>query len=53
MSKDSVEFFDEKGIKVNKKVLELSKDEKEYEKGDYKHFMAKEIDEQPDTIKNV
>ena len=25
---------------------------KEYEKGDYKHFMAKEIDEQPLTIKN-
>ncbi len=48
----SVEFFNEKGIKVNKKVLELSKDHQEYEKGDYKHYMAKEIDEQPTTIKN-
>jgi len=47
-----VEFFNEKGNKVNKKVLELSKDDQEYEKGDYKHFMAKEIDEQPTTIKN-
>ena len=50
--KDGVEFFDEKGNKVNKKVLELSKDDQEYEKGDYKHFMAKEIEEQPTTIKN-
>ena len=50
--KDNVEFFDEKGKKINKKVLELSKDDQEYEKGDYKHFMAKEIDEQPTTIKN-
>jgi glucosamine--fructose-6-phosphate aminotransferase (isomerizing) len=52
IKKDGVEFFDEIGNKVNKKVLELSKDEQEYEKGDYKHFMAKEIDEQPTTIKN-
>ena len=52
IKKDNVEFFDEKGKKVNKKILELSKDDQEYEKGDYKHFMAKEIDEQPTTIKN-
>tara|TARA_Y100000590_G_scaffold327217_1_gene371486 strand:- start:668 stop:2488 length:1821 start_codon:yes stop_codon:yes gene_type:complete len=50
--KDSIDFFDEKGIKVNKKVLELSSNENNYDKGDYKHFMAKEIDEQPVTIKN-
>ncbi len=50
--KDRVEFFDENGKKVNKKILELSKNEQEYEKGEYKHFMAKEIDEQPTTIKN-
>ncbi len=52
IKKDNVEFFNEKGKKINKKVLELSKDDQEYEKGDYKHFMAKEIDEQPTTIKN-
>ncbi len=49
---NGVEFFDEKGNRVNKKILELSKYDKEYDKGDYKHFMAKEIDEQPTTIKN-
>ena len=52
IKKDHVEFFDEEGIKVNKKVLELSSDEQNYNKGDYKHFMAKEIEEQPTTLKN-
>jgi glucosamine--fructose-6-phosphate aminotransferase (isomerizing) len=52
LKKDHVEFFDEEGVKVNKKVLELSSEEKKYDKGDYKHFMAKEIEEQPTTLKN-
>ncbi|MDA9081782.1 glutamine--fructose-6-phosphate transaminase (isomerizing) [Candidatus Pelagibacter sp.] len=52
LKKDQVEFFDEKGIKVNKKVLELSSNEQDYDKGDFKHFMAKEIEEQPTTLKN-
>jgi len=52
IKKDQVEFFDENGIKVNKKVLELSTNEQNYEKGDFKHFMAKEIEEQPTTLKN-
>ncbi len=52
VKKDQVEFFDEVGLKVNKKVLELSSDEQNYEKGDFKHFMAKEIEEQPTTLKN-
>ena len=52
LKKDFVEFFDEEGNKINKKVLELSSDEKKYDKGDYKHFMAKEIEEQPLTLKN-
>ncbi len=47
-----VEFFDTNGNKVNKKILNLSQDNQNYDKGDYKHFMAKEIDEQPKTIKN-
>ena len=52
IKKDLVEFFDEKGKKINKKVLELSSENQKYDKGDYKHFMAKEIDEQPISIKN-
>ncbi len=52
IKKDHVEFFDGEGTKINKKVLELSSDEEKYDKGDYKHFMAKEIEEQPITLKN-
>ena len=52
LKKNQVEFFDEKGAKVNKKILELSSKEQEYDKGDFKHFMAKEIKEQPATLKN-
>ena len=52
IKKDHVEFFSEEGNKINKKVLELSSTEEKYDKGDYKHFMAKEIEEQPNTIRN-
>ncbi len=52
IKKDHVEFFSEDGAKINKKVLELSNEEEKYDKGDYKHFMAKEIEEQPITLKN-
>ena len=52
LKKDHVEFFDEKGTKVNKKVLELTSKEQDYDKGDFKHFMAKEIEEQPATLRN-
>ena len=52
LKKDHVEFFEENGNKVNKEVFNLSKDEIDYDKGDYKHYMSKEIDEQPTTIKN-
>ena len=51
IKKDEVNFFNEKGKKINKKILELSSNEQNYEKGDFKHFMAKEIEEQPATLK--
>ena len=51
IKKDQVNFFNQEGIKINKKVLELSSDQQNYEKGDFKHFMAKEIEEQPQTLK--
>ena len=46
-------FFNENGKKINKKILELSLNEASYDKGDFKHFMAKEIEEQPTTIKTA
>ena len=51
VKKDEVDFFNEDGFKINKKVLELSSDQQNYDKGDFKHFMAKEIEEQPQTLK--
>ena len=51
VKKDEVHFFNEDGKKINKKVLELSTDQENYNKGDFKHFMAKEIEEQPATLK--
>ena len=52
IKKDYVEFYSEEGTKINKKILELSSNEEKYDRGDYKHFMAKEIEEQPTTLKN-
>ena len=50
IKKDEVHFFNEDGIKINKKVLELSFDQQNYDKGNFKYFMAKEIEEQPQTL---
>ena len=52
IKKDHIEFYDTKGNKVNKEILNLSKKDQIYDKGEYKHFMAKEIEEQPLTINN-
>jgi glucosamine--fructose-6-phosphate aminotransferase (isomerizing) len=51
IKKDHVTFFNDGGKKINKKILELSSNETAYDKGDFKHFMAKEIEEQPTTLK--
>tara|TARA_B100002051_G_scaffold66045_1_gene62633 strand:+ start:1423 stop:3243 length:1821 start_codon:yes stop_codon:yes gene_type:complete len=52
IKKDNIDFFNTKGNKINKKILNLSKNDQSYDKGDYKYFMSKEIEEQPTTIKN-
>jgi glucosamine--fructose-6-phosphate aminotransferase (isomerizing) len=51
IKKDYVTFFNHEGKTINKKILELSSNETAYDKGDFKHFMAKEIEEQPITLK--
>ena len=51
VKKDQVLFFNEEGKKINKKILELTSNDASYDKGEFKHFMAKEIEEQPNTIK--
>ena len=51
ITKDTVDFYDVKKNKVNKKVFVLSDDKKKLGKGNYKNFMSKEIFEQPVTAK--
>ena len=50
LRKDKVDFYNSEGAIINKKILELSKEDIDINKGDFKHFMAKEIAEQPNTI---
>ncbi|MGC9081291.1 glutamine--fructose-6-phosphate aminotransferase [Sulfurihydrogenibium sp.] len=50
ITKDKVEIYNIKGEKVEKKPFTVNWDIAAAEKGGYKHFMLKEIYEQPKTI---
>ena len=52
LTKDQVCFYDEKLTKINKKIHTMSENDATIDKGEYKHFMLKEIYEQPITVKN-
>jgi glutamine---fructose-6-phosphate transaminase (isomerizing) len=52
LTNEKVEFYNTKGDKVNKEILILSDDKNTSEKGDFKDFMSKEINEQNITTKN-
>ena len=49
--KEKVEFYNNKKKKINKEIYELSNEDNIADKGDYKDFMSKEIDEQSVTTK--
>jgi len=49
--KEKVEFYNSDKKKINKEIFELSKEDNVADKGDYKDFMSKEIDEQSITTK--
>ena len=51
LTKNDVSFYDVNQTKINKKILTISDDENNSDKGDYKNFMSKEIFEQSSTIK--
>jgi len=51
LTKDTIEFYNSKNIKINKKILTLSNDKQVAEKGNFKDFMSKEINEQYITTK--
>ena len=51
LTKHSVEFYNKNNKKINKDILTLSDDKNIADKGDYKDFMSKEINEQNLTAK--
>ena len=51
LSKEKVEFYNSDKKKINKEVFELSNEDNIVDKGDFKDFMSKEIDEQHLTTK--
>ncbi|MCR5261924.1 MAG: glutamine--fructose-6-phosphate transaminase (isomerizing) [Candidatus Gastranaerophilales bacterium] len=50
---DGLEFYNEKDEKITKKIEQLPWEPVALSKMGYKHFMLKEIHEQPDVIRNV
>jgi len=51
LSNNKIDFYNSKNKKINKEILTLSNDKHTAEKGDYKDFMSKEINEQNITAK--
>ena len=51
LTNNKIDFYNSKNKKINKEILTLSNDKHTAEKGDYKDFMSKEINEQSITVK--
>ena len=51
LTNDKIEFYNSKNKKVNKNILTLSNDKQTAQKGSFKDFMSKEINEQSITTK--
>jgi glucosamine--fructose-6-phosphate aminotransferase (isomerizing) len=51
LTNNRVDFYNSKNKKINKEILTLSNDKHTADKGDYKDFMSKEINEQNLTVK--
>ena len=49
--REKVEFYNSDKKKINKEIFEMSNEDNVVDKGDFKDFMSKEIDEQSVTIK--
>ncbi len=53
MKKDSIDFFDIYGTRINKQTTKIEWDVTQAEKGGYDHFMLKEIYEQPRALRDT
>lgn len=50
---DSYEFFDKDGKKISKEIRKFVWEQEESQKKEYKHFMLKEIEEEPIVVKRL
>ncbi len=53
ISTDEIKVFDLQGNKIEKKVVESDLDAESISKGKFRHFMEKEIYEQPQSLRNT
>ncbi|MFK7938928.1 MAG: glutamine--fructose-6-phosphate transaminase (isomerizing) [Roseovarius sp.] len=53
VTRDSLSITDAKGMRANRQVRTIQIDQSNVDKGGHKHFMAKEIAEQPSVISNA
>lgn len=53
LDQKNVDIYDDVNLKENVKITKIQADEKSAEKGNFNHFMLKEICEQPTVIKNI
>jgi glucosamine--fructose-6-phosphate aminotransferase (isomerizing) len=53
LKKDEVRFYNVDGEIINKQIREIDREKFDTEKGDYPHYMLKEIFEQPEKIKDT
>lgn len=53
LSRDAVEIKDFKGQKIDRQTYTVNWDASSTDKGNYEHFMLKEIDQQPTVLRNI
>jgi glutamine---fructose-6-phosphate transaminase (isomerizing) len=53
VTRDGAEMFDASGQPVDRAVVQVSASSAMVEKGEYRHFMEKEIHEQPDSVQHT
>ena len=53
ITRSTTEIYDENGALANRETRRIAIDAKRVDKGGYKHFMAKEISEQPSVLKTT
>ncbi|KAK0331902.1 hypothetical protein LTR94_027065, partial [Friedmanniomyces endolithicus] len=53
VTRDSAKMFDASGQPVERAIVQVSASSAMVEKGEYRHFMEKEIHEQPDSVQHT